>query len=474
MPRSSTRQAAKEAQVTPLTSPAPKPGADNEPQGISKEVHDAVLARVAELEAQVAAHKTQLAEAAKDVATSTAKLAGATDMTEARTRQLTAEKGILQSELASALKDVKNVELEQELKLLKVTEAHKAELAAAVAEERRKASEALGRANVALEACQKYAAEQENRVLVAERELSEERATRRTSSQSAKKQKKPSRSNWPRASGPATAPAKEDEGEVQEAYSESAAAFLASEGGVPVKKRTRGPNKGKVDVFYESRPFQIEGCGAEEFFKSLNVTGKAGLHKIIYEMGYVWDIASFHLAPYNQDDSKPCQFHDVLEYVQDTTKFTFNGEDCATRKVWLAAHLWPNCTAVADKGISKLTGNEQSLLKKYVTGINQVINAYNAFMEGKESFTPLTASAPPPKRKSGAKRAREEEEEEEQEGEGEGEGEQSEAPLRQLDDAMMDSDGEGAVTPTPRTPATKPTSDDDMPEAVSDDALVVD
>jgi hypothetical protein len=494
MPRSSTRTTANEAQATPLTLPALKPGADHEPQGISKEVYDAVLARVAELEAEVAANKTQLAEAAKDVASSTAKLAGAADMTEARIRQLTAEKGILQADLVSARKDTKNVELQQELASLKAVEAHKAELAAAVAEEQRRGLEELGSANEKLVLADRLADAQTVKVAALERELAEERAARRTSPHSAKRQKKPPRSNWPRASGAATAPAKENEGEIQEAYSESAAAFLASEGGVPVQKRTRGPNKGKVDVSYESRPFQIEGCGAEDFFTSLNVTGKSGLHQTLYEMGYVWDIASFKLAAYNQDESKPCQFRDVLAHVQDTTKFTFNGEACATRKVWLAAHLWPNCTAVFDKGISKLTGNEQSLLKKYVTGINQVIHAYNAFMAGKEDFTPLLASAPPPRRKAGAKRAREEEEQEEQEEqeqeeqeeqeeeeeerEGEGEDEQTEqpeqteAPLRELDDAMMDSDG--AVTPTPRTPPTKRANDEEMPEAVSDDALVVD
>lgn len=483
MPRSSTRNTAQEAQSTPLTLLASKPGADHQPQGISKEVYDAVLARVAELEAEVASNKTQLVEAAKDVAASTAKLAGATDMTEARIRQLTAEKGILQADLVSARKDTKNVELRQELASLKTVEAHKAELAAAVAEEQRKGSEALGKVNVALEACQKHAAEQEKQRAQLEVALSEERATRRTSTQSAKRQKKPQRSNWPRASGAATTPAKENEGEIQEAHSESAAAFLASEGGVPVKKRFRGPNKGKVGVSYESRPFQIEGCGAEDFFTFLNVTGKSGLHQILYEMGYVWDIASFKHAPYNQDESKPCQFRDVLAHVQGTTKFTFNGEACATRKVWLAAHLWPNCTVVSDKGISKLPGNEQSLLKKCVTGINQVINAYNAFMAGKEDFAPLLASAPPPQRKAGAKRAREEEQEEGEEGEEEGEEEeeregedeqpeQPEPPWRELDDAMMDSDG--AVTPTPRTPPTKQTNDEEMPEAVSDDALAVD
>jgi hypothetical protein len=471
MPRSSTRNATKDAQDAqdaPLASIAPKPGAKDVPGGISKEVHDAVLARVAELEAEVAANKAQLVEAAKDVAASTAKLAGATDMMQTQMAQLHAEKGTLQADLASTLKDTRAAQLEHELASLKTTEAHKETLAAAVEEEQHRASKALGSANEKLVLADRLADAQTVKVAALERELAEERAARRTSPHSAKKQKKAPNSNWPRVSN--AVPTKQDEGEDQEAYSQAAAAFLASEGGVPVKKRTRGPNKGKVDVHYEARPFQVQGCGAEDFFASLNVNGKSGLHQIVYEMGYVWDIASFKQAAYNRDESKPCQLRDVLEHIQDKAKFTFGGEECATRKVWLAAHLWPNCTAVFDKGISKLTGNEQSLLKKYVTGINQMLNAFNAFMADKGDFTPLAPSAPPPQRKLGVKRARE------GEGEGEGEGEDAQS---ELGDDMMDSDG--AVTPSGRPPIVvaetvdeAANEDDVMPEAVSDDCEVVD
>ena len=84
MPRSSTRSSAKEAQATPLTSPVSKPDANDEVRGISKEVHEAVLARVAELEAEVTAQKAQVAEATKDVAASAAKEAAATEVAAAR------------------------------------------------------------------------------------------------------------------------------------------------------------------------------------------------------------------------------------------------------------------------------------------------------------------------------------------------------------------------------------------------------
>jgi hypothetical protein len=270
-------------------------------------------------------------------------------------------------------------------------------------------------------------------------------------------------------------------GEDEQPEDACAGAFLAAGGGV-IKKRVRGPGKGKVDVFYESRPFAVEGCGIEAFFAHLNATNKAKLHQIFYELGYVWEIASFKNAPYNLDESTPCQFRAVVEYLQPGRNYVVDNKPCATRKVWLAAHLWPASkeTLLAQNKITGLTGGQQNLLKKYVTGINQATHLYNDYMATQAAdFAPLATSAPPPSRKA-VKRDREDESEGAEGGEGDGEDAQPEQ-------AESDDDG-GAQEPSTPPGAPPPIvpvlevldepadedEDEEMPEAVADDAEPVD
>ena len=400
-----TRSSAKKQQQ--LTSPS----VDDASPAITKDVYDAVVARVAELEAEVADQRSKLTEAAKDV--SAAKEARRGD-SEALARVTTERDGAF----TEAANQAKLAEMRAEL----TARDHKDALATAVQAEKDAGAATLAGAQALLQQQLAELAEerdaQRQKAEELERQLSEARNARRTSGASAKKARK---SNWPREK-------RDEEGEAP--VNACAAAFLEDGGGVRVKAK-RGA--AKVEINYVARPFQVAGCGAEDFFASINVTDQASLHKLVYESGYWWNIASFAGAPYNADVTKPCQCIDVLKYVQHDTKFEIDGQACATRKVWLAMHLWPSCDAMKDGSIKNLPGNQQSLLKKYVTGINQMTNFYNKYMADTEGFTPLLASAPPPERKSGTKRAREDE------GEAEGEApmEDTEAPIVSADDEAL-------------------------------------
>jgi hypothetical protein len=371
----------------------PTTSSDDASPAISKDVYDKVVARVAELEAQVTDERMKLTQAAKDVSEAVAKAsvaeAARREDAEVLTRMTVERDGAV----AEAANQVKLAALQAEL----TARNHADALAAAAREAEEKGAAAQAAFDEQLASTRaELAAEQ------LARQEAEARFARRTSGGSAKKARK---SNWP-------VPDKSAAADGQAPINECAATFLEDAGGVRVQGRRCAS---KVEVNFVSRPFQVAGSGAEDFFASLNVTDQASLHKLVYESGYWWNIASFAGAPYNADTTKPCQCIDVLKYVQHETKFEIDGQACATRKVWLAMHLWPDCDAMKDGSIKNLSGSQQSLLKKYVTGINQMTNFYNKFMADTDGFTPLAATAPPPERKSGTKRAREDE------GEGEGE-----------------------------------------------------
>ena len=177
----------------------------------------------------------------------------------------------------------------------------------------------------------------------------------------------------------------------------------------------------------------------------------------MYESGYVWVISEFKGAQYNADETKPCKFRDVLECVQDGMVYYYGYETCKTRKVWLAMHLWPDCDALKDQSIKNLAKPRQSLLKKYVTGINQMINAYNAFYAGTEHYTPLVASADAPQR--GMKRAREDEEE----------GAETEPELAPELQPEAAEAAPAAASEAPEEPAAADDGDEALPEQVGDD-----
>jgi len=367
--------------------------ADDATGAITKEMYDAVVARVAELESEVAV-------AAKDLSAAVAKATGATQamaVADAEKRE-SRETAALLTEQRDRARDVLQREKEAaEMAAELAAGRAKDALAAAVQTEKDAGAAALASAQATFD--EKLASVRAE--LAAEqlaRQEVEARTVRRTSGGSAKK---PRKSNW--------APG-EDKEEGEAPDGESAARFLARSGGVRVPTKG-GPGGGvRVPINPAVRPFAIEGSGAKDFFESINVTNKASLHAHMYESGYVWVIAEFKGAQYNADESKPCKFRDVLECVQDGMVYSFGDATCKTRKVWLAMHLWPDCDALKDQSIKNLAKPRQSLLKKYITGINQMINAYNAFYAGTEHYTPLVASADAPQR--GMKRAREDEEEE--------------------------------------------------------------
>lgn len=396
--------------------------ADDGSSGITKEMYDAVVARVAELESELAVAEAEKSKDAKTAALLTEQRDRARDVA-----QREKEASAMAAELAAGrAKDA----------LAAAVQTEKDAGAAALASAQATFDEKLASASAEL-AAEKLA-----------RQEAEARGARRTSGGSAKKPRKTN----------ATPGEDKEEGEAPD--SESAARFLARSGGVRVP--TKGGSGGgvKVPISPAVRPFTVEGSGAEEFFKSMNVTNKTSLHAHMYESGYVWVIAEFKGAQYNADESKPCKFRDVLECVQDGMVYSFGDATCKTRKVWLAMHLWPACDALKDQSIKNLDKSRQSLLKKYVTGINQMINAYNAFYAGTEHFTPLVASADAPQR--GMKRARED-------GEEGAETEPELAPELQPEAA----EAAPAVGEAPEEPAAAADGDGDgdeaMPEQVGDD-----
>ena len=411
MVRTSSRKQKQQPQDAP---------ADDGSSAITKEMYDAVVARVAELESEVAVAEAEKSKDAKNAALLTEQRDRARDVA-----QREKEASEMAAELAAGrAKDA----------LAAAVKAEKDAGAAALASAQATFDEKLASARAEL------AAEQ------LARQEAEARTARRTSGGSAKK---------PRKSNSAAGEDKEA-GEAPDG--ESAARFLARSGGVRVPTKG-GPGGGvKVPINPAVRPFTIEGSGAEEFFKSINVTDKASLHAHMYESGYVWVISEFKGAQYNADETKPCKFRDVLECVQDGMVYSFGDATCKTRKVWLAMHLWPDCDALKDQSIKNLAKPRQSLLKKYITGINQMINAYNAFYAGTEHFTPLVASADAPQR--GMKRAREDEEEG-------AETEPELAPELQPEAA----EAAPAVGEAPEEPAAAAADDGDeaMPEQVGDD-----
>ena len=409
MPRSSDRSKRSQAQTTPLASPANKPAEPAEAHVIDPKDHETALARVAELEGELSAQKAQLAEASADVATSAAKEKAAAEVAALGLARLEAERGKLESQLVAVQQTMAADASRAELDALKAKRAHEEALKAAVQEQAVQGAEALR--NCKEESNTLHASMQQTlQELQTERNLLAERnnqlakqltAARATPSASRKKQKV--RSNWPSAGTKG-----KGEGEDDVPEDEVASAFV--EGGLETK-RTRGPAKGKVDVKHKERPFAIKGSGAEAFFGSLGVTDKATLHKVLYESGYVWTIASFGDAPWNADETKPCQLRDVLEYLAPLGVYKVGDKACSNRKVWLAAHMWPTCNVLEQNKISCLTGGQQSLLKKYVTGINQVTHFFNEYMQRiDEGFRPIATSAPAPSRKA-VKRPRKDDDE---------------------------------------------------------------
>ena len=460
MPRTATRSKSNQAQTTPSASPASKPAEPDVAHAIDPKDHEAALARVAELKAEVAAQKAQLAEASKEVAESVAKAKAAAEVTALNVARLEAVQGQLEYKLVAAQKTIAEEASRAELEALKVKQAHEEALKATVQEAAAAADEALK--------AQKERLENLHRLAITEREVQLEKvynerdavrdrvaalekqlAARAAPSGSRKKQK--SRSNWPR---PGTKGVDQCEDDLPD--DEFARAFVDEAGIVP---RTRGPAQAKVDLHHSERPFVIAGSGAEEFFGSLNVTDKATLHKVLYESGYVWVVASLGDAPYNANKAVPCKFRDVLEYLKPGGVYAVGDKTCNDRKVWLAAHLWPDSDVLARNKISCLSGGQQAVLKKFITGVNQVTHFYNEYMLRQDpTYTPIATSAPPPSRKS-AKRAREDEDEDAETEAAEDNEDGDDASHEEQ--AQSDDDG-------PSTPKTPKNNDEEMPEAVMD------
>ncbi len=278
MTRSSAK---KQQQQQPTTS------SDDASPAISKDVYDVVVARVSELEAQVADERAKLAQAAKDVSEAVAK---ATEASHAASvadaaRRADAEKLARvtierDGAKAEATNQAKLAAMQAELAARNHTDA----LAAAAREAEAKGAAAQATFDEQLATCQDECTAQRQKAEELERQLAEARTVRRTSGGSAKKARK---SNWPRVDTSGAA-------DGQAPVNECAAAFLADCGGVRVQAKRCAA---KVEVNFVSRPFVVAGSGAEDFFASLNVTDQASLHKLVYESGYWWNIASFASAP---------------------------------------------------------------------------------------------------------------------------------------------------------------------------------